>query len=102
MSHPNAVDRLYQEGTVLAHCSVKRPVTLTLSVLPLKKLMQWELGTERNLCEKVDLHIIFSIMKIITKVINVSPSSLFWNINGLSDILQKECITIYYIKTKQI
>lgn len=49
MSHPNAVDRIYQERTVLAHCSVKRPVTLPLRVLPLKKLVQLKLRTEKNL-----------------------------------------------------
>lgn len=63
MSHSNAVDRIYQEGTVLAHCSVKRPVTLTLRVLPFKKLVQREFGTERNLCVKVDLHINRSLVR---------------------------------------
>lgn len=48
MSHSNAEDRTYQEGTGLVHCSVKRPVTLPLRVLPLKKLVQREFRAEKS------------------------------------------------------
>lgn len=41
-------------------------------------------------------------MKIVTNVINVPLSNLFWNINDLSDILQMNVLLLYQNKANLV